>query len=32
VPSDATAHVQEVHLMLLHLWCIYIDEKLGIAQ
>jgi D-sedoheptulose 7-phosphate isomerase len=32
VPSDATAHVQEIHLMLLHLWCIYIDERLGIAQ
>jgi D-sedoheptulose 7-phosphate isomerase len=29
VPSDVTAHVQEVHLMLLHVWCIYIDEKLG---
>ncbi len=32
VPSDVTAHVQEVHLMLLHVWCIYIDEKLGRAQ
>ena len=29
VPSDETAHVQEVHLMLLHVWCIYIDEALG---
>jgi D-sedoheptulose 7-phosphate isomerase len=29
VPSDVTAHVQEVHLMLLHIWCIYIDEELG---
>ncbi|HZG53886.1 MAG TPA: SIS domain-containing protein [Pyrinomonadaceae bacterium] len=29
VPSDRTAHVQEVHLMLLHVWCIYIDEALG---
>jgi D-sedoheptulose 7-phosphate isomerase len=29
VPSDVTAHVQEVHLMLLHVWCIYIDEMLG---
>ena len=29
VPSDVTAHVQEVHLMLLHIWCIYIDEALG---
>jgi D-sedoheptulose 7-phosphate isomerase len=29
VPSDRTAHVQEVHLMLLHVWCTYIDEALG---
>jgi D-sedoheptulose 7-phosphate isomerase len=29
VPSEVTAHVQEVHLMLLHVWCIYIDEELG---
>jgi D-sedoheptulose 7-phosphate isomerase len=26
VPSDTTAHIQEMHLMLLHLWCIAIDE------
>jgi D-sedoheptulose 7-phosphate isomerase len=32
VPSDATAHVQEVHLMLLHVWCIYIDAELGESQ
>jgi D-sedoheptulose 7-phosphate isomerase len=32
VPSDATAHVQEVHLMLLHVWCIHIDEALGEVQ
>lgn len=32
VPSDVTAHVQEVHLMLLHVWCLYVDEKLGRAQ
>ena len=25
VPSDVTAHIQEVHLMLLHLWCLEID-------
>ncbi len=25
VPSDVTAHVQEVHLMLLHLWCVEVD-------
>jgi D-sedoheptulose 7-phosphate isomerase len=31
VPSDVTAHVQEVHLMLLHVWCIYVDEQLGRA-
>jgi D-sedoheptulose 7-phosphate isomerase len=29
VPSDETAHIQEVHLMLLHVWCIYIDRLLG---
>ncbi len=32
VPSDVTAHVQEVHLMLLHVWCIYIDAELGQIQ
>jgi D-sedoheptulose 7-phosphate isomerase len=32
VPSEVTAHVQEVHLMLLHVWCIYVDERLGRAQ
>lgn len=32
VPSNATAHVQEVHLMLLHVWCIYIDGVLGEVQ
>ena len=26
VPSTDTAHIQEVHLMLLHHWCIAIDE------
>jgi D-sedoheptulose 7-phosphate isomerase len=29
VPSDRTSHVQEVHLMLLHVWCTYLDEVLG---
>jgi len=32
VPSDITAHIQEVHLMLLHVWCNYIDENLGQGQ
>jgi D-sedoheptulose 7-phosphate isomerase len=32
VPSSFTAHVQEVHLMLLHVWCIYIDAELGETQ
>ena len=32
VPSDVTAHVQEIHLMLLHVWCIYVDELLGEPQ
>ena len=26
VPSDVTAHIQEVHLILLHLWCMEIDR------
>jgi len=26
VPSAETAHIQEVHLMVLHVWCITIDE------
>jgi phosphoheptose isomerase len=29
VPSDSTAHIQEIHLMLLHIWCTHIDESLG---
>ena len=32
VPSDSTAHIQEVHLMLLHIWCIYIDGNLGTSE
>jgi D-sedoheptulose 7-phosphate isomerase len=32
VPSEVTAHVQEVHLMLLHVWCLLIDEALGQLQ
>ena len=26
VPSNVTAHIQEVHLMLIHAWCVAIDE------
>ena len=29
VPSDAGAHVQEVHLILLHVWCIAIDTAIA---
>lgn len=29
VPSASTANIQEIHLMLIHAWCIGIDEKLG---
>lgn len=29
VPSSDTAHIQEVHLMVLHVWCVAIDETLG---
>jgi len=28
VPSIDTAHIQEVHLMVLHAWCIAVDEAL----
>jgi D-sedoheptulose 7-phosphate isomerase len=27
VPSNVTAHIQEVHLMLLHAWCVEIDAN-----
>ena len=27
VPSDVTAHIQELHLMLLHFWCVEIDRR-----
>ncbi len=26
VPSKVTAHIQEMHLMILHLWCVIVDE------
>lgn len=26
VPSTVTAHIQEMHLMVLHLWCVAVDE------
>ena len=29
VPSDVGAHIQEVHLMLLHVWCVSIDAALA---
>lgn len=29
VPSNTTAHIQEMHLMILHLWCITVDEAVG---
>jgi D-sedoheptulose 7-phosphate isomerase len=29
VPSNITAHIQEVHLMLLHVWCAAIDAALA---
>lgn len=28
VPSDEGAHIQEVHLMLIHLWCIAVDATI----
>lgn len=32
VPSTSTAHVQEVHLVLLHIWCACIDEAVNEAE
>jgi len=29
VPSAITAHIQEVHLLLLHAWCAMVDEAAG---
>jgi D-sedoheptulose 7-phosphate isomerase len=29
VPSDVGAHIQEVHLMLLHVWCLSIDAAVA---
>jgi D-sedoheptulose 7-phosphate isomerase len=29
VPTDVGAHIQEVHLMLLHVWCIAIDAAVA---
>jgi len=29
VPSDNGAYVQEIHLMLLHVWCIAIDATIA---
>lgn len=31
VPSDITAHIQEIHLMIIHAWCVRVDEELGNA-
>jgi D-sedoheptulose 7-phosphate isomerase len=31
VPTNITAHIQEVHLMLLHVWCVAIDAALAAA-
>jgi D-sedoheptulose 7-phosphate isomerase len=30
VPSSVTAHIQEIHLMLLHLWCVEIDKAFAL--
>ena len=29
VPSDEGAYIQEVHLMLLHVWCVAVDTAIG---
>ncbi|MFN2456127.1 MAG: SIS domain-containing protein [Pyrinomonadaceae bacterium] len=30
VPGTSTANIQEVHLMLLHAWCLCLDQSLGV--
>jgi D-sedoheptulose 7-phosphate isomerase len=32
VPSTSTAHIQEVHLVLIHIWCEFIDQKLSLKE
>jgi D-sedoheptulose 7-phosphate isomerase len=32
VPSETGAHIQEVHLMLLHVWCSAIDAAVGVGS
>jgi len=29
VPSTSTAHIQELHLIVVHIWCRYIDQTIG---
>jgi D-sedoheptulose 7-phosphate isomerase len=29
VPSTSTAHIQEIHLIAVHIWCRYIDQTIG---
>jgi phosphoheptose isomerase len=29
VPSTVTALIQEVHLIVMHIWCFHVDQKLG---
>jgi hypothetical protein len=29
VPSDVGAYIQEVHLMLIHVWCLTIDAAIA---
>jgi D-sedoheptulose 7-phosphate isomerase len=31
VPSEETAHVQELHLMVLHIWCVAVDREFAAA-
>ncbi len=32
VPSIATAHIQELHLIVIHVWCAHIDRMLGSVE
>lgn len=32
IPSKITAHIQEMHLMVLHLWCVTVDEAVRSSE
>lgn len=32
VPSHSTAHIQEIHLLIIHIWCQIIDDKVAVPE